>query len=70
MKELQPPFNVGDTIVHVKDPFKERHEVMEIVTDMGDIRDYIPRFIIKSERTGELMPLIISRVGLAGWKKE
>ena len=58
------PFSVGDIVVHVKDPFQERHEVIEHIEFVdGD------RIVLKSERTGEIMPLVASRIGLAGWKK-
>jgi len=60
-------FKVGDYITHVRDPFKEKHEVIDLVN--ADFGDGCGRMIIKSETTGEQMPIIISRVGLAGWKK-
>lgn len=64
MNEQGLPFDVGDTIVHMKDPYKERHSVIEIVKAVDG-----NRFLIKSEDTGENMLLIISGFGLAGWKK-
>ena len=64
---MRTPFKVGHCVTHMADPFKEKYEIVEMVA--LDLGDGCGRMIIKSERTSELMPLIISRIGLAGWKK-
>ena len=64
---MKPKFQIGDFLVHVKDPFQEKHEVVEMVEN--PMNDGSGRILIKAENTGEVMPLIISQHGLAGWKK-